>query len=288
MNIAQLAAIARYEFLMAVRRRSLIILLVLFVLGILVFSLIAKETNASSALRIKEVDGRVEYFQGDTPVPPEAIPAWMQGVDLAQWQGSSQVMIALLGSVVLVSIAIVMFMNESIPLDRQHRIRELLDALPLSRATYLGGKLVGAWFGVLVITFLSMLVSVGVFLAIFNAFNITYFVMVWLLMIVPVIAINTSLAVLLTSWAGSRRSAILISLLVTPLALLVYSVALPSLGAVGVYVHPSYAMMVLLQPDASSVNIVTERIRSALPLLISMPIISWLVAYGWQRFREAR
>lgn len=270
MNMRQATAIARYEILLGIRRRSLIILLLLYITGIVAFALIAKESNASVASNAPDLVS-------------EIVP-----VDAQVWQGTSMVSVSMMGSLALFCVAVTFLMNESIPLDRQFRVRELLDVMPMSRATYLGGKLLGTWVGALMIVVITFLVSWGVFTALFGRFDQGFFLLMWGVFALPVVLITSATTILLTSAAGSRRAALFHSLLVIPVIMIIYSLAATSLGIAGVLLNSTYGVFTLLPPDADTTAIVSQRTRDALPTLFGVPLISWLLAWGAQRLREAR
>lgn len=280
MNLSQIAGMMRYEVLMAWRRRSLGVLLALFIVTLTVFTLVSRDANVNSRLG---VDGNtLEEFD------EALLPDFMQGIDLSVYQGDSQVAVTMIASVVVSSIAVIMFMNEAIPLDRQYKMRELLDTCPITRTTYLTGKLLGTWLGLLIIMGISLIFGGVILRVLIGTYSLDYYLLMWGAFLLPTLLVCSGLTVLLTSWTGSRRGATLTSLLIMPIGIMLVSVAITSLSGVGVYVHPAYSVFILLQPDAEAVVIITDRIRSTLTLFAWMLALAWGFAYAWQRVREAR
>ncbi|MCK6577341.1 MAG: hypothetical protein L6Q98_04470 [Anaerolineae bacterium] len=286
--MTKMLTIARYELLMAFRRRSLVILLVLFLASIFVFADISRLTNQTSVIVLPGEGSTPARIEDLNMLPDEAIPVWMRGVDLNLWYRSGGVFTTLIAALILMGIAIVMFTNESIPLDRQYRVRELLDAMPLSRTAYLAGKVLGVWGGLLAISALTALFSAVILRAMLGPYDLRYLALLWLAFELPLILLAGGLAVLLTSWTRTRRGAVLMSLLVLPIVILLVALGIMSLSGIGVLIHPAYAFHILLSPDESSVEVVIGRIRHALPMLLGSLIASWCLAYGWQRLREGR
>ena len=71
--MSKLSAIVRYEVLMAWRRRSLLILWVLLLVGVVGFSLLVANVNRQSPV----MDQAVQASASDPNAPP-----WVQGIDL--------------------------------------------------------------------------------------------------------------------------------------------------------------------------------------------------------------
>ncbi|MBK8020532.1 MAG: ABC transporter permease subunit [Chloroflexi bacterium] len=288
MNATQILTMARYEVLMAFRRRSLVILLILFLVSLTFFANVSSETNQTSVIALPGEGDTTARLEDLNQLPPEAIPEWMRGVDLNLWYRSGGVSTAMIAGAMIMAIAIVMFSNESIPLDRQYKVRELLDALPLPRTSYLAGKLLGVWAGLLAISLAAALFSAVVFRVLLGPYDLRFLALLWLFFELPLVLLSGALAVLLTSWMRSRRGAVLMSLLVLPVAIILVVLAVPSLSAVGVYVHPAYAFYILLTPDETAVAVVNERIADTVPILLGAMAVSWVLAYGWQRLREGQ
>ena len=105
-------------------------------------------------------------------------------------------------------------MADMIPKDRQTGVRELLDALPISRGIYLAGKLIGAWLALL-----SSLVIVGLVAPTFwflrvGPFDLGPYLEMWLFGGVSLVIINTGISILLSVGQPTRRRAILLMVLI--------------------------------------------------------------------------
>lgn len=289
MNLRQVLAIARYEMLMAFRRRTLVILGVLMLIGIAVFTQISLDAN-QSLNTVARVEGSVITTTdeaGEETLLPQALPEWLEGVDLEVWMGGAIVVTTLITSMIVVAITLVMLANETVPLDGQYRTHELLRSLPLSRASYLAGKVLGVWFSLLLVAGIGIVVS-AIWFRVNFTYDFRYFLLLWGALVIPVLFVCGALSVLLTSWLYSRRIAILISLLVLPIALLAVVAGITTLSGIGIYLDPSYAYYAYVPPDQRSTDAVTMLIATTTVQYAAVLIAAWTFAWAWQRFREAR
>src|SRR5690349_6357110 len=136
-RMRQIGAIVRYELLMAWRRRSLPILWVLLLAAVVGFAFIVENTTQTQPV----VNSMAEQSSGANA------PAWEQGVNPEEATHTFTLMTIMIAGMIVYSVTVTLMMGEIIPLDRQFKVRELLDTLPLSRTVYLGGKLFSAWAG---------------------------------------------------------------------------------------------------------------------------------------------
>jgi len=121
----KLTAIVHYEIVMAWRRRSLPILWILLLVGVVGFALLVTSVN-HNGMSLAEIMGRNANK-----------PAYVLN--------TIPIINVLLAGTLIFSVGITMMICEMIPLDRQFKVRELLDTLPISRADYLAGKVLAAW-----------------------------------------------------------------------------------------------------------------------------------------------
>lgn len=102
---------------------------------------------------------------------------------------------------------------ETIPIDRQRHIRDLLDSLPLPYGIYLTGKLLGVWLVVLSGLVLVTLIVGAAWLLQFGAYDIRYYLETWLVGGGSIALMNAGLAVLLAAGQPTRRRAIVVVIL---------------------------------------------------------------------------
>jgi ABC-type transport system involved in multi-copper enzyme maturation permease subunit len=293
MNMRQMMAIASVEVRVGFRRRALGLIALLMLTGIVLFSLISRETLNAGRIGVPDGVGEVVVY-GDL-IPPggdpeiEAIlPEWLRPVSIQGLQRTASAFTALLAGTVVLTVGIILFMSESIPIDRQHRVQPLIDAAPVSRATWLAGKLVGVWLGTGAAAALACVIGGAVAWAILGEFDLRLYVLVSTTFTLPLLLISGALAVLVASPVGSRRLAVLVGLLTVPIALIALSWALPSLGGLGVHLERAYGLLLLIDLNADGIALTNARLRDALPLLVGIPLAAWTVAWVWARWREAR
>ncbi len=101
---------------------------------------------------------------------------------------------------------------DTFPKDKQYGVRELIDTLPLSSASYLIGKVSASVCSVLIALGLPMIVlGVGWWLIVYP-FDVGAYLGMWIVALIPTALINTALCVLIASGQPTRRRAILIGI----------------------------------------------------------------------------
>ncbi len=101
---------------------------------------------------------------------------------------------------------------DMVPRDRQLGVSTLLDGAPLTRFTYLIGKLCGAWAALLV-GLMAAMVVVGVLgWLIVGPYEIGVYVRMWIGGLVPLGLLHVGLCLLLTALVSTPRKAIMLSL----------------------------------------------------------------------------
>ncbi|MBE2267102.1 MAG: hypothetical protein IAE80_02645, partial [Anaerolinea sp.] len=114
--------------------------------------------------------------------------------------------------------------------------------------------------------------------------------LLWLIAVLPLVLLVTAITVLSTSRAGSRRTAILFSLLLIPVVVYLYFNAVMTLGNIGRFVHPFYGLGLM------DVYLAGDDFRPALAgdiagmLLLFVLIFGavWGLAWANARLTEAR
>lgn len=237
LQMTQLSGIIRYELLMYWRRRSLPVLIGFAIVALIGFTLLAgnsfgtttptvrveRDRTDPSVLLVtqRNADGtftthRLERDESTT------IPEWLIGVDLLALTISLQVIVIVAFATQALLVALLPLLSEVIPLDKQYKVRPLLDALPLGRTTYLGGKLLGAWIGIL-IGLVIVAVVFGIYSYVrYGAFNPAIYAQVWIFVVIPSALIVSGWAILINAFMGSRRGAVLLGLALIPLVIAIY------------------------------------------------------------------
>ncbi len=270
MAIAQLRGITSYEFRMHWRRRALLAV-TLGMLVMLVFNIAVLGSSLSMA------DGL------DPAVRQQAVSAT---IIFSTW--------APMG----VSLAFILpvIIADTIPLDRQYGVRDLLDSMPLSGGIYLTGKLLGTWAAVLAGMIVIMIASSLIWWLFAGAYDLLAYLEMWLIGVAWVSILNGGLGVLIGAGQPNRRRGITVVILflfisafllngsfqggnwqgiVSPTrgALLTYYLFNVRQGIVGETVVP--AMMTT--PDAVLLTIVAG--------IVELGLI-WLVMRRWMKWRE--
>jgi hypothetical protein len=271
LRLAQIGAMAYYETRMLWRQR---------VMPVFVLSTITICSVALAAWKAAAAE----------PLPDVAAanPALEQLANLAAFAGIFWPLIysllLLLGGLAVADV---------VPRDRQLGVRALIDSTPLTRATYLAGKLCGVWaafFSGLSVT----MVVVGVLgWWLVGPYNLGSYVQMWLGGMAPVVILYSGLGMLLTAPLSSRRMAVMLSLGYGLACLLLMSNSLSSdltwwglLNPARPYIYNYYWLGWL-----GGASIVTTDYAAAqwsiaaglLQLLIAAMLV-WL----WLRWREGR
>jgi hypothetical protein len=276
--MTKLWTIARYEVLMAWRRRSLLILWLLLLIGVIGFGLLIADSNRQTPA----VEDALQQNMAANA------PEWAQGLDLLVSTHTIALIQVLIAGMVFYVIGVTLMMGETIPLDRQFKVRELLDTLPISRTQYLGGKLLGGWGGLLLGTLLAGVVAALALRLIIGAYDLRIFSVLWVAMLLPITFLASALSILLSSAAGSRRAAVLIGLVLMPLVMTFATLAVPSFTGVGALIEPVYAVGILLMPGDEANAEIVRRITNTLLIYGLALAITWGIAWLYARRRETR
>ncbi len=179
----QLLGMTRYEFRMHWRRRTLqVATLSLIALSVIIMLILGSSMKQYMA----------QFGPLDPNAPQNIVPFF--------WVPIYFVILILFGPL----------MAEVIPLDRQLGVSELLESLPLRRESYLIGKLLGMFLALLSGLVVSALVIGGVGWVIFNGFQITPYIQMWLVGVIPIALLNPGLSLLLAAGQPTRRRAAVI------------------------------------------------------------------------------
>jgi len=199
-RLARLGAMMRYELLMSWRRGTQRVVLVsallfpqmLYLLGYL-FGSLTDESLAADLNRWPEV---VLLLRTDAAV------------------------IANITTLVLIFFLLPLTLSELIPLDRQYRVREILDALPLTPNLYLAGKLLSVWPTLLIGLVLAALLSGALAWLQNGPYHVETLATLWITGLIPLALFSSQVAVMFSAGQSSRSRAILTGLLAVPAGLL--------------------------------------------------------------------
>jgi pimeloyl-ACP methyl ester carboxylesterase len=262
-GLAQVGAIMRYELLMSWRRGTL-------------------RTTLLSILLFPQVLYLVSYVFA--PLVDEqtatSLVMWPKALLLV---GTGAAISTNITTVIMIVLLLPLMLAELIPLDRQYRVREIIDALPITRNVYLAGKLLSIWPVVVISMVLSALLG-GTLTWLQNGpYHVGTLAAFWLTGLIPLALLSSQMGVMFPAGQSSRRRAILMSLVAVagslaaffllPLggflfaALVRMSLTLEQLG------DPSALAAIPGYPDALSLNTLL-RIGGA---IVIMAVI-WLVS----------
>lgn len=233
----QLGAMIKYELLMAWRRRSLLVTILFLFVGLALFTLtMQKEPLGAEGGEVLYLNDTVIpatitmrlYATGDiTTLSADEtvlanIPNWLRNIDLEQANATFKMATLLTMVTALLIIMLLLMSAETIPLDKHYRVRELLNTLPLSRATYLGGKLLAIWLGLLGGIILCALLYMPIAQGRFGTFDVSAYLRLWAVMLLPASIFASGLSVLAASGVSTRRTAVLVGLVLVPIGIFVF------------------------------------------------------------------
>ncbi len=284
LTICQLGAMIRYEMILVWRRRGLLII-TLAILAITTLVLVSSKSQMEN--------GRQQLVQAGLTAEDVREKTTL-GLLPTYW--------GVLFTILLITLPIVLV--DTIPIDRQTGVRELLDTMPLSNATYLTGKLLGVWAAALSAIVVVMFGSGLVWWLVLGPFEISYYLEVWLVGGIPGALINAGMIIFLVIGQAGRRPALLIGIVfsIVMLILLGRSLTLTAGSNALLYLNPAHPILFLYYlvgrwAGATSVyadHLPPELIGSpsqvALTLLVSIAEVAalWGIAWLWLRFREHR
>lgn len=261
----KLNAMIRYEVLMAWRRRSLPLIAILLLVGVLGFSLMVAEAN--------------QRWLG------ESMQAMIDrgGYTMVQFNTIALFAIIIAG-MIFFSVGVTAIVGEVIPLDSQFKMRELLNTLPLPPATYLSGKVLGTWCGIVLSWLVVGVVTAPALWLIIGAYDWRVFVVLWVFLLLPAALTSAALSVLVAAPVKSRRMAVLTGLLVMPFALAVSVRGMVAFITIPSLISPLYIYSTTeLLPTE---KILTDTIYSLLTHAGAVVLV-WAVVWLVFRWRQA-
>ncbi|MBN1265585.1 MAG: alpha/beta hydrolase [Anaerolineales bacterium] len=187
-ELARLAAMVYYEILMGWRRGSLRVLLfvslvlpqLMFLLGVFFGPIIDVETSSRFAIL------------------PET----------ARMVGTTAAILANIPTLILVILFLPLMLTEIIPLDRQYRVRQLIDALPVTSNTYLSGKILSVWPGIAIMMMLAALLNSILTWSQNGPFYTGTLAAFWFTCLIPLALFSSQMGILLAAGQPDRRRAL--------------------------------------------------------------------------------
>jgi hypothetical protein len=212
-------------------------------------------------------------------------------------------------------LAIPPVLSDTIPKDRQMGVCALLDSLPLYRATYLAGKLLGTWASLLVMLAGVALVFGTTMLLILGPYSLSAYLTIWIIGVLPVALFTSGMSVLLAAGQPNRRRAVFVGIafIVLCIAMLVTTTG----GARDTISLTRPTHLIVLQfeqmhhlaadfaqersesgSDIAMGSSFTEDLQALgmepspvqIPLTIAVGMVQvglvWLIVWGWMRWKE--
>lgn len=173
---------------------------------------------------------------------------------------------------------------ETIPLDHFYGVRDILYALPLTYMTYLAGKVLGVWVGIILSMAVSALVIGTAFRMLVGTFNLAEWLRVWAEGLLLFAFFTSATSVLLAVSVPTRRRAVLVGFAMTPIFLAAFFTS--SVGLYYVWV------MTRSSADAPGSEAIPElppiQTLSSLALGIGGLALAWVIAWLSLRSQEAK
>lgn len=211
---AQIRGIALYEFRMHWRRRALKV--VTIALALMLAFIIVVSTNEDSRQIIQSANLDASDVQA------------VLSFTIVFATGATVTMI--------VAFIIPVAFADTIPLDQQSGVRELLDAMPLPIWGYLAGKLAGLWLAVGSAMLGLMLASAAGWWVFVGAYDLGAYASLWLVGVGALIVLNGGFALLLTATQPNRRRAVL--LIIGVMIVLIFTLGTSGRGEPLAYLNP--------------------------------------------------
>lgn len=264
MELAQIWGMAKYEFRMHWRRRALLVLTISLILIIVSPILLNGDFT-----KLVDTEG----------VAQENIDrALSVTVALVTWVPMSVVLIFVLP----VAVA------DTIPLDKQHNVYELLETTPLTPAVYLWGKLIGLWLAVFAGLAVVMVIVTIAWFSKVTGFDYGLYAEIWFVNVVAITILNGSLGVLLAVGQPNRRRAVVVVIGLFIALMLVLSFNFGELWELGSPIR--LPMLTYFIPSENQDELITTVFNRQVMLTIFVGAVElafvWLAAWGWLKYQQ--
>lgn len=299
LQINSLGAITLYEAVMHWRRRAVAFLLVLALIGLIGFSIFTENQLSRPRVQQTFTHNGDSYEVIETPLPPienmddfaslypgEA-PPWIHTVSYEQFANDQVIVLLLVAGLLPLFIGIPPLFAETIPLDRHHKLRELLETKPITRTTYLAGKVLGLWVSLALALLVCAVVYGVVARFLFGVYDLLFYAATWGLIIIPATLVISAYTVLLASGVGSRRVAALIGALLVPVGMIFASAVMTVIAVSGIGLSGPTP----LASAATYGEVVGRLLLNGLQMIglfaLGLPVL-WLLAWGWTTWGDRR
>jgi len=185
-----MAAIITYEFILQWRRITLPILATGFVITPVIGAFV----------------GRNDFRGYNQAIANGTLSPQVAAAEIT----AAMIPILWIGAFLIAVIMVPLLAANAIPKDQQTGIRELLDSLPLSPATYLAGKLFGLWLGLAAGVGLAALAAGILWRLMVGPFEPVLFIEIWLVGTMLLAFINGGTSMLLAAGQPTHRRAVLV------------------------------------------------------------------------------
>jgi ABC-type transport system involved in multi-copper enzyme maturation permease subunit len=259
--MTQLNGMIRYEILMHWRRRGILMMMILLLVMLVGITLIISNNGVM----------RNQIQRALQPLDDEARVNTILSINL--------LLLTMMGF----SITVPLMTAETVPVDHQYQVSDLLNSLPLTRTTYLLGKLLGIWSILGMGLGICFLISALLTWALIGKYDVMSYLLLWLIAVVPITLFTSALGTLLGSTQPSRRAIILLA----PLSIYPYAIVVFTMNSI-------WQVMKMLRPDTvANVFVFAANTDESDPatmylFLAANIIFYWLAAWTWRRWREGR
>ena len=192
-RLVQLLTIVRYEMLMSWRRGSLRAILISILLLPQLFHII---TCLFGSLLDETLVARLV----DRP-------------EVLLLAGTNAALVSNVTTMIMIILMLPLLVTEIIPLDRQHRVKEVIDALPVAKGLYVTGKLLSIWPIILIGLCISAVLNGLVSWVLNGPFQIETVALFWLAGLIPLAMFGSQMGVMFAARQPDRRHAVLTGLL---------------------------------------------------------------------------
>jgi hypothetical protein len=237
---------------------------------------------SGQATRIEEVGDEVVVTQVHGEMITELArytPQGYEAVIRTTWIAN-----ILVTTMIILLVIIPPMMSDNIAYDRHTGVRELLNALPLTKATYLGGKVAATWAAVGLIVVVSALFYAPFVRVVIGEYDWLVYSLIWVGAVLPVSLFVAAVSVLVAADAATRRSATLIGLSLIILPMLLFVPVFVTVVLIQSFVIP---FPFINYPSVLQPTLVPQTISLFATMLITL-IVCWTAMWGWMRYKATR
>lgn len=274
----QIAGMAWYEFKMHWRRRAIRVITLTIILGLVAVLLLMGDTFTATIPTLGDISLLAQHEQ-----------ELVRGLVLVMFSASM--------ALTTMMLALPVVMADTVPLDKQQGMSELLDSLPVTSAVYLAGKLTGFWLAGLSSALIGMAVIGVLWWLRSGNYDIGPGLDLWLAVIFPLVILKGGLAVLIGAMQPNRRRA--------ALAIIVVFIVTFALGrsldnpTMSIYLNPvpySVLMSSLSTPftalastpvAAPPSNLNSPDVMPVLFAGVIQLVIVWAAVWAWLRWKNS-